>query len=120
MRIIRNGMMFATPRYDYKPPDPSKWTGFGSHIEIENDFVTDNRPKIHLTVKLAPRKVGPGSWNFSDRNVDDVKDGYVSCEPFQVIETSFVIIVLLFLYLRTRRDGARWAPWTGGCRRCRC
>ena len=30
------------------------------------------------------RKVGPNSWNFSDRNVDDVKDGYVSCEPFQV------------------------------------
>ena len=86
--------MFATPRYDYKPPDPSKWTGFGSHIEIENDFVTDNRPKIHLTVKLAPRKVGPGSWNFSDRNVDDVKDGYVSCEPFQVIETRCVMKLL--------------------------
>ena len=78
----------VSSRYEYKPPDPSKWTGFGSHIEIENDFVTDNRPKIHLTVKLAPRKVGPGSWNFSDRNVDDVKDGYVSCEPFQVIERS--------------------------------
>ena len=65
-------------RYEYKPPNPVKWTGYGSHIEIENDFVTDSRPKIHLTVKLAPRKVGPGSWNFSDRNVDDVKDGYVS------------------------------------------
>ena len=52
-------------------------------MEIENDFVTDSRPKIHLTVKLAPRKVGPKSWNFSDRNVDDVKDGYVSCSPFQ-------------------------------------
>ena len=70
--------------------------------------VTDSRPRIHLTVKLAPRKVklsqlsswahfhisggpfhfstfqvGPGSWKFCDRNVDDVKDGYVSCQPFQ-------------------------------------
>ena len=70
-------------KYNYKPPEPLEWSGFGSHIEIENDFVTDSRPKIHLTVKLAPRKVGPKSWNFSDRNVDDVKDGYVSCEPFQ-------------------------------------
>ena len=69
--------------YEYKPPDPKKWVGYGSHVEIENDFVTDTRPKIHLTVKLAPRKVGPKSWNFTDRNVDDVKDGYVSCEPFQ-------------------------------------
>ena len=69
--------------YEYKPPEPVSWSGYGSHAEIENDFVTDSRPKIHLTVKLAPRKVGPKSWNFSDRNVDDVKDGYVSCEPFQ-------------------------------------
>ena len=68
--------------------------------------MTDSRPRIHLTVKLAPRKVklsqlfrwahfhisdgpififqvGPGSWKFCDRNVDDVKDGYVSCQPFQ-------------------------------------
>ena len=72
-----------TARYEYIPPEPKEWRGFGSHTEIENDFVTDSRPKIHLTVKLAPRKVGPKSWNFSDRNVDDVKDGYVSCEPFQ-------------------------------------
>ena len=28
-------------------------------------------------------QVGPGSWKFCDRNVDDVKDGYVSCQPFQ-------------------------------------
>ena len=27
--------------------------------------------------------MGPGSWKFCDRNVDDVKDGYVSCQPFQ-------------------------------------
>ena len=28
-------------------------------------------------------QVGPGSWKFCDRNMDDVKDGYVSCQPFQ-------------------------------------
>ena len=44
-------------RYSYRPPVPEKWTGFGSQAEIENDWVTDSRPKIHLTVKLAPRKV---------------------------------------------------------------
>ena len=77
--------MDMSARYDYQPPEPERWAGYGSHAEIENDFVTDTRPKIHLTVKLAPRKVGPNSWSFADRNVDDVKDGYVSCEPFQVI-----------------------------------
>ena len=79
-----SGLVDMATQYQYKAPVPSEWSGFGSHIEIENDFVTDSRPKIHLTVKLAPRKVGPNSWNFSDRNVDDAKDGYVSCEPFQV------------------------------------
>ena len=69
--------------YDYKLLTRLQWSGHRSHIQIHNDSVTDSRPKIHLTVKLAPRKVGPKSWNFSDRNVDDVKDGYVSCEPFQ-------------------------------------
>ena len=79
------GLVDMSARYDYQPPEPERWAGYGSHAEIENDFVTDTRPKIHLTVKLAPRKVGPNSWSFADRNVDDVKDGYVSCEPFQVI-----------------------------------
>ena len=37
--------------------------------------------RIHLTIKLAPRKPHKG---FQDRNVDDVKDGYVSCDSFQV------------------------------------
>ena len=48
---------------------------------LQDDWVRDMRPKIHLTIKLAPRKVG--KVEFNDRNVEDVKDGYVSCEPFR-------------------------------------
>ena len=76
-------MLLDVVQYEYTAPDPVAWSGFGSHKEIENDFVTDSRAKIHLTVKLAPRKADPNSRQFSDRNVEDVKDGYVSCDPFQ-------------------------------------
>ena len=76
-------MLLDGVQYEYTAPDPVAWSGFGSHKEIENDFVTDSRAKIHLTVKLAPRKADPNSRQFSDRNVEDVKDGYVSCDPFQ-------------------------------------
>ena len=38
--------------------------------------------RIHLNIKLALRKP---DFKFSDRGVEDVKDGYVSCEPFQVL-----------------------------------
>ena len=53
----------ALAQYEYKAPIPSKWSGYGSHVEIENDFVTDSRPKIHLTVKLAPRYFFGQPWN---------------------------------------------------------
>ncbi len=47
--------------------------------------------RIHLTIKLAPRK--SSGYDFKDRNCDDVKDGYVSCLAFQVINEAAGVII---------------------------
>ncbi|XP_023349661.1 WD repeat-containing protein 63 [Eurytemora carolleeae] len=75
-----SGLLDLVSEYTYKPPSPNPWQGLGSDKEIENDWVKDCRPRIHLNIKLALRKP---DFKFSDRGVEDVKDGYVSCEPFQ-------------------------------------
>ena len=44
-----------------------------------------------MTIKLAPRK--SSGYDFKDRNCDDVKDGYVSCLAFQVINEVAMIMI---------------------------
>ena len=44
-----------------------------------------------MTIKLAPRK--SSGYDFKDRNCDDVKDGYVSCLAFQVINEAAGVII---------------------------
>ena len=61
---------------------PSHWDSLKSDELIERDWVTDSRPKICLQVKRnVPRSDG-GQIKFSDRNVDDIIDGYVACESY--------------------------------------
>ena len=62
---------------------PLQWNSLESDKVIERDWVTDSRPKIRLQVKRnVPRSDG-SQVKFSDRDVDDVIDGYVACESYQ-------------------------------------
>ena len=75
-------MVDTKTKYRYIPPTPIKWTSLKSDEVIERDWVTDSRPKIRLQVKRNVARMDGGKVQFSDRNVDDVIDGYVACESY--------------------------------------
>lgn len=75
-------MVDTETKYQYIPPTPVQWTSLKSDEVIERDWVTDSRPKIRLQVKRNVARADGGKVTFSDRNVDDVIDGYVACESY--------------------------------------
>ena len=44
MQLVEN---YEQDDYEYIPPVPGEWRGGASDIEIERDWVTDSRPKVH-------------------------------------------------------------------------
>lgn len=62
---------------------PQYWSSLKSDEEIERDWVTDSRPKIRLQVKRNVPRAGGAKFKFTDRDVDDVIDGYVACESYK-------------------------------------
>ncbi|XP_071799358.1 dynein axonemal intermediate chain 3-like isoform X2 [Asterias amurensis] len=68
--------------YRYVPPEPKKWVSLGSEVEIEEESVVESRPKIQMTIQRVRRDFG-APIKFTDRNADDVKDGFIECSSFE-------------------------------------
>lgn len=68
--------------YRYVPPEPKDWISLGSEVEIEDETVTEARPKLTFTVQRVRRDFG-APVEFTDRGPDDVKDGYIECVSFE-------------------------------------
>ena len=62
---------------------PKSWASLKSDEIIEKDWVTESRPKIRLQIKRNVARPEGSRVNFTDRNVDDVIDGYVACESYK-------------------------------------
>ncbi|XP_022087919.1 WD repeat-containing protein 63-like isoform X2 [Acanthaster planci] len=68
--------------YRYVPPEPKEWVSLGSEVEIEDEMVTESRAKIKMTIQRVRREFG-APVTFTDRNADDVKDGYIECSSYE-------------------------------------
>ncbi|KAM9848859.1 dynein axonemal intermediate chain 3 [Aulostomus maculatus] len=65
-----------------KTPEPKQWVSLGSEQEIKEESVQESREKLVLRFSRERRKFGM-PFCFSDRNVADVKDGYLECVSYQ-------------------------------------
>ncbi|XP_038048584.1 dynein intermediate chain 3, axonemal-like isoform X2 [Patiria miniata] len=68
--------------YRYIPPEPKEWVSLGSEMDIEDEIVSESRPKIKMTIQRVRREFGT-PITFTDRNADDVKDGYIECASYE-------------------------------------
>ncbi|XP_066297797.1 dynein axonemal intermediate chain 3-like [Branchiostoma lanceolatum] len=66
---------------EYKPPVPKDWVSYGSEKEIAEEAFGETRPKKVFKIARPRREFG-APVNFTDRDVKDVKDGYVECTPY--------------------------------------
>uniref|UniRef100_A0A8C8GWV6 WD repeat domain 63 n=1 Tax=Oncorhynchus tshawytscha TaxID=74940 RepID=A0A8C8GWV6_ONCTS len=68
--------VFATQ----KTSEPQPWISLGSEQEIEEESVTDSRPRYRIS--RVRREFGAPIF-FSDRNAMETKDGFIECTPYQ-------------------------------------
>uniref|UniRef100_A0A674C8J6 Dynein axonemal intermediate chain 3 n=1 Tax=Salmo trutta TaxID=8032 RepID=A0A674C8J6_SALTR len=60
--------------------EPQPWISLGSEQEIEEESVTDSRPRYRIS--RVRREFGAPIF-FSDRNAMETKDGFLECTPYQ-------------------------------------
>uniref|UniRef100_A0A6Q2X424 WD repeat domain 63 n=1 Tax=Esox lucius TaxID=8010 RepID=A0A6Q2X424_ESOLU len=69
-----------------KTPEPRPWISLGSEQEIEEESVTDSRPRVKTPkcyeISRVRRAFGAPVF-FSDRNAAETKDGFIECTPYQ-------------------------------------
>uniref|UniRef100_A0A8C8GX38 WD repeat domain 63 n=1 Tax=Oncorhynchus tshawytscha TaxID=74940 RepID=A0A8C8GX38_ONCTS len=70
--------VFATQ----KTSEPQPWISLGSEQEIEEESVTDSRPRLKYRISRVRREFGAPIF-FSDRNAMETKDGFIECTPYQ-------------------------------------
>uniref|UniRef100_A0A8C7FY39 Dynein axonemal intermediate chain 3 n=1 Tax=Oncorhynchus kisutch TaxID=8019 RepID=A0A8C7FY39_ONCKI len=63
-----------------KTSEPQPWISLGSEQEIEEESVTDSRPRYRIS--RVRREFGSPIF-FSDRNAMETKDGFIECTPYQ-------------------------------------
>uniref|UniRef100_A0A4W5K6L2 Dynein axonemal intermediate chain 3 n=1 Tax=Hucho hucho TaxID=62062 RepID=A0A4W5K6L2_9TELE len=63
-----------------KTSEPQPWISLGSEQEIEEESVTDSRPRYRIS--RVRREFGAPIF-FSDRNAMETKDGFLECTPYQ-------------------------------------
>ncbi|XP_043587489.1 dynein axonemal intermediate chain 3-like isoform X1 [Bombus pyrosoma] len=66
----------------YKPL--GKWQEFNSSVEIEASIVKNTRPLLEIEV-IGTADIFNASFQFEDRKVDDVRDGYIELLPYRQI-----------------------------------
>ncbi|XP_058964872.1 dynein axonemal intermediate chain 3-like [Pocillopora verrucosa] len=64
------------------PRTPQPWQSLGSEVEVEEENVIENRPKVKFRISRKRREFGV-PVTFGDRNVSDAKDGFVECPSFE-------------------------------------
>lgn len=62
--------------------EPQPWISLGSEQEIEEESVTDSRPRLKYRISRVRREFGAPIF-FSDRNAMETKDGFLECTPYQ-------------------------------------
>ncbi|XP_046905383.1 dynein axonemal intermediate chain 3 [Hypomesus transpacificus] len=65
-----------------KTPEPQAWVSLGSEQEIQEESVTDSRPRLKYKISRARREFGAPVC-FSSRNAADAKDGHMECSSYQ-------------------------------------
>ncbi|ESP02449.1 hypothetical protein LOTGIDRAFT_199692 [Lottia gigantea] len=68
--------------YKYIPPEAKPWISFGSEVEIYEETVKENREKVKVLYKRKRKEFG-APVTFSDRDVNDAKDGYIECVSYE-------------------------------------
>lgn len=63
------------------PRTPQPWLSLGSEVEVEEENVIENRPKVKFRISRKRREFGAPVF-LSERNVSDAKDGFVECPSF--------------------------------------
>ncbi|XP_073678880.1 dynein axonemal intermediate chain 3 [Garra rufa] len=72
-----------------KTPESHPWISLGSEKEIEEESVTESRPRLRYKISPLLRRCGAPVC-FSDRSAEDGKEGFVECPSYQ--DKSFSII----------------------------
>ncbi|XP_048034159.1 dynein axonemal intermediate chain 3 isoform X1 [Megalobrama amblycephala] len=65
-----------------KTPESHPWIPLGSEQEIEEESVTESRPRLRYKISPLMRHCGAPVC-FSDRSALDGKDGYVECPSYE-------------------------------------
>ncbi|XP_031430157.1 dynein axonemal intermediate chain 3 isoform X2 [Clupea harengus] len=63
-------------------PVPQPWVSLGSEREIEDETVTESRPRLKYKISRIRREFG-APVIFSDRNAVETKDGFLECVSYQ-------------------------------------
>ncbi|XP_052776408.1 dynein axonemal intermediate chain 3-like isoform X2 [Mya arenaria] len=71
-----------TTVYKYVPPQSKEWVSHGSEKEIKEESVEEMRRRIKVSVRRKRHLFG-APCEFQDRNVGDVKDGYIECTSYK-------------------------------------
>ncbi|XP_059384539.1 dynein axonemal intermediate chain 3 isoform X1 [Carassius carassius] len=65
-----------------KTPESHPWMSLGSEQEIEEESVTESRPRLRYKISPLLRRCGAPVF-FSDRGALDRKEGFVECPSYQ-------------------------------------
>ncbi|XP_016112397.1 dynein axonemal intermediate chain 3 [Sinocyclocheilus grahami] len=65
-----------------KTPESHPWISLGSEQEIEEESVTESRPRLRYKISPLLRRCGAPVC-FSDRSALDGKEGFVECPSYQ-------------------------------------
>ncbi|XP_043086282.1 dynein axonemal intermediate chain 3 isoform X2 [Puntigrus tetrazona] len=65
-----------------KTPESHPWISLGSEQEIEEESVTESRPRLRFKISPLLRRCGAPVC-FSDRSALDGKEGFVECPSYQ-------------------------------------
>ncbi|CAB1323949.1 unnamed protein product [Coregonus sp. 'balchen'] len=65
-----------------KTSEPQPWISLGSEQEVEEESVTDSRPRLKYRISRVRREFGAPIF-FSERNATETKDGFIECTPYQ-------------------------------------
>uniref|UniRef100_A0A8C1C130 Dynein axonemal intermediate chain 3 n=1 Tax=Cyprinus carpio carpio TaxID=630221 RepID=A0A8C1C130_CYPCA len=65
-----------------KTPESRPWMSLGSEQEIEEESVTESRPRLRYKISPLLRRCGAPVC-FSDRSALDGKEGFVECPSYQ-------------------------------------
>ncbi|EDV22170.1 uncharacterized protein TRIADDRAFT_29120 [Trichoplax adhaerens] len=78
---LENDAEEATPYEPRRLRTPRPWSSYGSELEIEEGNICQSRTRKNFCLSRARANFG-SPLNFTDRNVTDVKDGYIECLPY--------------------------------------